>query len=224
MDIHKPKSWHGVREFLKEYAIVVVGVLTALGAQQVVETLHVRADVREAREALHQEMRRDIRTLMLQARENGCWRGGLTAIQAWAKGTGPKPVWPGALMQGLGNNVWDVAKTGAVPHMDLDERLAIATFYSGIENQRAIIHDQREHAKQLLGYLNRDALDPEEAHALIRIVGETRANSGFGETGNVAGMVEQGRKLGLEPGPANPDFEARVDRLCAAFPQPPQGG
>ena len=31
MDIHKPKPWHGFREFLKEYAIIVVGVLTALG-------------------------------------------------------------------------------------------------------------------------------------------------------------------------------------------------
>ena len=34
MDIHKPKAWHGVREFLKEYMIIVVGVLTALGAEQ----------------------------------------------------------------------------------------------------------------------------------------------------------------------------------------------
>ena len=29
MDIHKPKPWHGMREFLKEYVIIVVGVLTA---------------------------------------------------------------------------------------------------------------------------------------------------------------------------------------------------
>jgi hypothetical protein len=40
MDIHKPKPWHGVREFLKEYVIIVVGVLTALGAEQGVEWLH----------------------------------------------------------------------------------------------------------------------------------------------------------------------------------------
>jgi len=40
MDIHKPKPWHGLREFLKEYAIIVVGVLTALGAEQAVEALH----------------------------------------------------------------------------------------------------------------------------------------------------------------------------------------
>ena len=30
MDIHKPKPWHGLREFLKEYLIIVIGVLTAL--------------------------------------------------------------------------------------------------------------------------------------------------------------------------------------------------
>ena len=42
MDIHKPKPWHGVREFLKEYAIIVVGVLTALAAEQGVEWLHWR--------------------------------------------------------------------------------------------------------------------------------------------------------------------------------------
>jgi hypothetical protein len=42
MDIHKPKSWRGWREFLKEYLIIVVGVLTALGAEQAVEWLHWR--------------------------------------------------------------------------------------------------------------------------------------------------------------------------------------
>src|SRR4051812_29022396 len=40
MDIHKPKPWHGVREFLKEYVIIVVGVLTALAAESGVEWLH----------------------------------------------------------------------------------------------------------------------------------------------------------------------------------------
>ena len=42
MDIHKAKPWHGWREFLKEYLIVVVGVLTALAAEQAVEWLHWR--------------------------------------------------------------------------------------------------------------------------------------------------------------------------------------
>ena len=52
MDIHKPKPWHGVREFLKEYAIIVVGVLTALAAEQGVEWLHWQDQAERARAAL----------------------------------------------------------------------------------------------------------------------------------------------------------------------------
>lgn len=48
MEIHKPKPWHGLREFLKEYAIIVVGVLTALAAEQAVEWLHWRHVAQEA--------------------------------------------------------------------------------------------------------------------------------------------------------------------------------
>jgi len=55
MDIHKPKPWHGVREFLKEYVIIVVGVLTALGAEQAVEWLHWRHEVHVAQETLKPE-------------------------------------------------------------------------------------------------------------------------------------------------------------------------
>jgi hypothetical protein len=56
MDIHKPKPWHGVREFLKEYLIIVIGVLTALGAEQVAENLHWREKVHEAKTSVHQEL------------------------------------------------------------------------------------------------------------------------------------------------------------------------
>jgi len=52
MDIHKPKPWHGVREFLKEYVIIVVGVLTALGAEAVVEWLHWRNAAADARASM----------------------------------------------------------------------------------------------------------------------------------------------------------------------------
>jgi hypothetical protein len=57
MDIHKPKPWHGVREFLKEYVIIVVGVLTALAAEQAVEWLHWREKVTQAEAAMLPEIR-----------------------------------------------------------------------------------------------------------------------------------------------------------------------
>src|SRR5882757_9740253 len=59
MDIHKPKAWRGVREFLKEYVIIVVGVLTALGAEQGVEWLHWRHEIAVADASLRKELRFD---------------------------------------------------------------------------------------------------------------------------------------------------------------------
>ena len=56
MDIHKPKPWHGLREFLKEYVIIVVGVLTALGGEQAVEWANRAEEVREARASIHGEI------------------------------------------------------------------------------------------------------------------------------------------------------------------------
>ena len=43
MDIHKPKPWHGRSEFLKEIGTIVIGVLIAIGGEQLVEMLHWRA-------------------------------------------------------------------------------------------------------------------------------------------------------------------------------------
>lgn len=52
MHIHRPKAPHGLREFLTKIGIIVVGILIALSAEQVVEQLHWRERVHEAREQL----------------------------------------------------------------------------------------------------------------------------------------------------------------------------
>jgi hypothetical protein len=52
MEIHKPKPFHGWRELLKEFGIIVLGVLTALAAEQAVEWLHWRNLVDEGRRDL----------------------------------------------------------------------------------------------------------------------------------------------------------------------------
>src|ERR1700743_647028 len=68
MDIHKPKPWHGLREFLKEYLIIVVGVLTALAAEQAAEWLHWRHVVEVERDAMLSEIRGNLGAV--QARVN----------------------------------------------------------------------------------------------------------------------------------------------------------
>ena len=56
MDIRKPKPVHGWREFLGEIGVVVIGVSIALAAEQLVETLHWREQVKDAHQALAADM------------------------------------------------------------------------------------------------------------------------------------------------------------------------
>lgn len=59
MHFHLPKPLHGWREFLGEVGIIVIGVLIALAAEQVVESKHWVARVDEAKAAMTKELRDD---------------------------------------------------------------------------------------------------------------------------------------------------------------------
>ena len=59
MHIHKPKALHGVREFLSEISVIVVGVLIALGLEQVVETWHWNHKVEQAEVRLRADLKDD---------------------------------------------------------------------------------------------------------------------------------------------------------------------
>ena len=81
MDIHKPKPWHGVREFLKEYVIIVVGVLTALGGEQGAEWMRWQHEVRAGREHLREEIRFDERVYAHRVDVASCVQKNLTAVK-----------------------------------------------------------------------------------------------------------------------------------------------
>jgi hypothetical protein len=72
MHFHLPKPLHGWREFAGEVGIIVIGVLIALGAEQVVETLHWRHEVSLFRNSVDHEIANDLGTYVYRMRENGC--------------------------------------------------------------------------------------------------------------------------------------------------------
>ena len=93
MDIHKPKPWRGVTgaSWLKRgTCIIVVGVLTALAAEQVVESLHWSRQTGEARRALGREYSADLAYLNTNASQNACIRIRLGQLEQWARGV-PAP-------------------------------------------------------------------------------------------------------------------------------------
>lgn len=60
MEVHRPrKPVRGLRDFLQEVGIIVIGVLLALGAEQTVEALHWRHEIEAAEDAMRLELSQD---------------------------------------------------------------------------------------------------------------------------------------------------------------------
>jgi hypothetical protein len=74
-DVHKPKPRHGLCEFLREYVIVVAGVLTTLAGEQAVEWLHRRHVSEQTQQGLDGEVRSNLE----HAADRLSWRGCLQA-------------------------------------------------------------------------------------------------------------------------------------------------
>ena len=204
MDIHKPKPWHGVREFLKEYAIIVVGVLTALGAEQGVEWLHWRYELAEARSVLGREITYNIKALKRMDEQNSCLAGRMDALEAWASGTGPRPAMPVRMPLNyvLQTHAWEVANTGQVSsHFPLETKLLYAELFTRFENLRDAISDGRNAWAQIVALANQPKPDAEELRRLREAIGLAKVWEGR-RRNNTDLVVDRGSRLSVDgPGP-----------------------
>lgn len=79
---HIPKPLHGWREFAGEVGIIVLGVLIALSAEQVVEYLRNLAELRKAEDAMRSELRDDnLPQAFIRAAVYPCYSAQLNAIE-----------------------------------------------------------------------------------------------------------------------------------------------
>jgi hypothetical protein len=83
MHIHKPKAFHRVHEFLSEIAVIVIGVLIALGAEQVVENFQWRDKISHAQHELGNEIAADDGPQVLERLAlTDCVQGSLRTIRS----------------------------------------------------------------------------------------------------------------------------------------------
>lgn len=71
-EVHKPKPRRDWRSFGKEYVIVVLGVATALAAQQAADWLHWQGEVAEARSIIATELAGNVRLAIFRMRSAQC--------------------------------------------------------------------------------------------------------------------------------------------------------
>jgi hypothetical protein len=81
MHFHLPRPLHGWREFVGEVAIIVLGVLIALGAEQVVERWHWNEQVRSGRQALKSDFMNIVANAEEREAEDRCIRARLLFLR-----------------------------------------------------------------------------------------------------------------------------------------------
>ena len=150
---HAPKPFHGWREFLKEYGVIVLGVLTALAAEQIVQRIHERAQVEELRSALRGELADSRARWEDMKAGHDCAIKRLAAVEQWLRTAAPgERLVDGyePMLWNMHSSAWDIAKTSpAAEHIPLDERLLYASLYSATDNWREYLNDESTNAVQL---------------------------------------------------------------------------
>ena len=93
MHVHLPKPLHGWRAFVGEVGIIVLGVLIALSAEQVVESIHDRYLARQALNHIRSELAYDSALAAERIALGDCMRASFTDLRQRLTAAGDK--WPG---------------------------------------------------------------------------------------------------------------------------------
>jgi hypothetical protein len=218
MHVHLPKALHGWREFAKEVGVIVLGVLIALAAEQFVERLHWREQVRTARASIHREMQFDLaefadrlRVAPCMDRQIGEARQRLDALAA----TGSTPsqaanlITPARLILTGDYEAQQAAQN--LVHFPADELSALGIWYDQVRNIQSW-NAQEVSAWSGLSLLNSGGtkLGPVDV-ALLRRDLETATNLEFLTVLNARRQIARAAEMGVSPGSSRKDY---AQRLC----------
>ena len=151
MEFHKPKPFHNWREFLKEYAIIVLGVATALAAEHAVVTLHDRARAAGARAGIRAEIAYNLGQMEVRNATEGCVTKRLAEVDgliaAAATGKLPaEPLWIGRPFTTffVSSQYKAASDAGNVALLDDREQAAYAFLYSIVDSYpHALAEEQK---------------------------------------------------------------------------------
>ena len=204
MHFHLPKPLHGWREFFGEVGVVVLGILIALGGEQIVEKVHERIVAQEAREQVNQELATDFAVLGNRVRSEPCIARRIEDVMALLAVAGTsKYVAPSWISQ---PNDWDnqtgrwqaASQSGRAALLSQAEQITYSFAFSQIAALQAAQSDEAEqwaHLAALQGVANPSSGMIDAARvALVKARHDDR-----GITIRIAQSSRALRKLGIAP-------------------------
>ncbi len=205
MHFHLPKPLHGWREFAGEVGIIVLGVLIALGAEQLVETLHWRTEVADARQALDREVAYNLGAIAKRQEEGPCINRRLREIRelltALGPGTSPgrrAPLGQPQLWRPR-TNAWQAAMAGQVAErMPLATRVGYAQLYDGFQWYAQKAADETD-AWSVLGELDDPGVLSSADLANVRQARSRAQVAADKMDANLPRFVAAARSFGIQP-------------------------
>jgi hypothetical protein len=168
VEFHKPKPVHNWREFLKEYAIIVLGVLTALAAEQAAEALRHHAEAAEARDTVRAEVVTDITRIQQRVFAESCVDARLAEIEKTVGSTAVdgrirSPSWIGRPPRyAIETARWDAAvQSGRVSLLSADWQSQFGFLYTTLRYYYEMSNAEQQTWSKLDGLTGLDRLTPD---------------------------------------------------------------
>ena len=224
LKLKPPNGWNAVGW---ELAIVTLGVLIALGAQELVQRLHWKREVNQTREALDAELSRNLAVFDFTMGQISCINGRTEELRKWAESfrTG-KPLslkheiipFPGFMVR---TEAWEIIDSETASRIPLQPRLNYAGLYSSMRTFRDVKDGTGEFWATIAEFDGSTRL--EEAD-IRKIILATKELQGLAEIlpAFKTTIDRHARELGLKPDPqllktANPIIPRIQDAACKPY-------
>lgn len=213
-----PTPLHGWRVFAGEVGIIVLGVLIALAAQQAVDAMRRRGELRELRSAVNEEIARSLGMSRLRISQDACLDRKLDQLELWLKSwqagtplTASGPI--SAPRSGPHyTSVWASRDPDVMTHMPLATKVAYGALYDDFANNEVQRLDERMTWFAINEYEGARSLD---ANAMMRLQGLLKRArwraANISENGRE--VLAEAKKMGIEP-KTTPFNAAEVADFC----------
>jgi hypothetical protein len=181
MDVHLPKPLHGWREFAGEVGVIVLGVLIALGSQQLAENVQQRLEARDARAAVRGELEINMSGLASRAAQKHCVEHRMDEIQALLDGAARNPSiftpgWVGRpIYESMQTVRWEaIAQGGRAALLPADELAGYGAIYSSMGNIKGMMATEQADWARLRTLEHMSKLSPEMVFELNATLQDAR--------------------------------------------------
>jgi hypothetical protein len=214
-----PQPIHGWRAFWGEVGIIVLGVLIALAAQQVVETVNWRREVAGFRETVREEMAINLGSYPYRAKQKRCITARLDELQRWLDGwrVGERQRLVGPIgmpaSRVIRTSAWDSRDPDTFAHMPRKEKVEYGFLYSEFANNEVHRLDERDTWIALAGFDGATMLDHQDQMRLQGLITRARLRDGRIDDNAQRFLKRAARDSGLQPQDV-PDPPAYDPNLC----------